>query len=123
MRGRPRPPLLQHTTENDSTMSKARVICTLPFASTEISGVAFAEDRGQMVSAEIEEDRANLLFAGIPGFKILPAKADADAAARAAAGAEEAAPAAAEANAKQSADANGDGKVTAAERRAAAKKE
>lgn len=51
----------------------ARVICTLPNASTLINGVAFIEDRGQMISAEISaEVAAN--FASIPGYELVGAK-------------------------------------------------
>lgn len=48
----------------------ARVICTLPNASTKINGVAFAEDRGQMVSEEISDDKA-AAFVAIPGYKLV----------------------------------------------------
>lgn len=45
----------------------ARVICRLPNASTEINGVRFTEDRGEMISDEITAELADA-FASIPGF-------------------------------------------------------
>lgn len=53
----------------------ARVICTLPNASTEIDGVTFAADRGQMISEDLDQAVADR-FATIPGFQIVapPAK-------------------------------------------------
>lgn len=51
----------------------ARVICELPNASAEIGGVKFTEDRGQMISEEID-DAAAERFARIPGFKLIKGK-------------------------------------------------
>lgn len=48
----------------------ARVICNLPNASTLIDGVTFLEDRGEMISAEID-DAAAARFVGIcAGFRL-----------------------------------------------------
>lgn len=51
----------------------ARVICTLPNASTNINGVAFIEDRGQMISEDIPDHIADN-FASIPGYELVGAK-------------------------------------------------
>jgi len=45
----------------------ARVVCTLPNASTLINGVPFTEDRGQMISDEISDEVA-ADFVAIPGY-------------------------------------------------------
>ncbi|MBI1207443.1 MAG: hypothetical protein GC191_09180 [Azospirillum sp.] len=52
----------------------ARVICASPNASTLISGVSFASDRGQMISEEIPDDVA-AGFLGIPGYKLVDVEA------------------------------------------------
>ncbi len=47
-----------------------RVICDLPNASDEISGVKFHKlDDGRRISDEIDEEQANL-FASIPGYEL-----------------------------------------------------
>ena len=51
----------------------ARVICELPNASGEISGIKFTEDRGQMISEEITEEQAEQ-FAKINGYKVVSPK-------------------------------------------------
>lgn len=48
----------------------ARVICELDNASDEISGVKFTEDRGQMISEEIDDAVAER-FAKVPGYKLV----------------------------------------------------
>ncbi|MFT8945951.1 MAG: hypothetical protein ABF876_05140 [Acetobacter aceti] len=52
----------------------AKVICTLPNASTRINGVTFTPDRNQMVSEEISDDVA-AHFAVINGYKLMKNKA------------------------------------------------
>ncbi|CAH2606327.1 conserved protein of unknown function (plasmid) [Rhodovastum atsumiense] len=52
-------------------MTAARVICTLPHAAETISDVKFVRDRGAMISEELPQERAELLFGGIPGFQIV----------------------------------------------------
>ena len=53
-----------------------RVICSLPNASSRISGVLFTHDRGQMVSEPVAQDVA-AMFEGIPGYTILDDEGDA----------------------------------------------
>lgn len=53
-----------------------RVICSLPNASSRISGVLFTHDRGQMVSEPVAQDVA-AMFEGIPGYTILDEEDDA----------------------------------------------
>lgn len=48
-----------------------RLICTLPNASTTINGIAFTEDRGQMVSEPVPDDVAEQM-ATIPGYMLVP---------------------------------------------------
>lgn len=52
----------------------AKVICTLPNASTRINGVTFTPDRNQMVSEEISDEVA-AHFASISGYKLMKSKA------------------------------------------------
>ncbi|WP_431860145.1 hypothetical protein [Azospirillum sp.] len=51
----------------------ARIICDLPNASEEISGIKFREDRGQMVSEEVSDETAER-FGRIPGYKVIASK-------------------------------------------------
>lgn len=46
-----------------------KIICTLPNASDEISGVKFTSVEGGMLSEEIDDDAAEL-FLSIPGYKL-----------------------------------------------------
>ena len=60
----------------------AQVICTLPNASEEISGVAFTAHESGMISAEISDDLA-ADFASINGYQLVgdeaaPVREDAD---------------------------------------------
>lgn len=85
-----------------------RVLCKLPNASAFINGVAFEAVEDGMLSAEIgEAEAAN--FALIPGYELVD-------------GGKRPEPAPAPETPRDPADANGDGKVSAAERRAANKK-
>ena len=63
----------------------ARVICKLENASDEISGVAFEQVDGGMLSAEIADDVA-ARFASIPGYELVKDGQSADEKAAAAAG-------------------------------------
>lgn len=56
----------------------ARVICNLPHAAAEISGVKFTRDRGEMISEEVSDESAEL-FASIPGFRLAGEKPKEDA--------------------------------------------
>lgn len=50
-----------------------RILCKLPNASTEINGINFSEDHGDMVSESVDETTAKH-FASIPGYELLPDK-------------------------------------------------
>lgn len=83
----------------------ARVLCLLPFAAAVINGFGFEPAEGGMLSEELPEDVA-ANFLTIPGYQAV-------------AGSPPTVPAQ---PARDPADSNGDGKVSAAEKRAAAKK-
>lgn len=48
-----------------------KVICLLPNASTNISGIDFEEVDGVMVAVDVSEDDA-LRFGKVPGFEVIP---------------------------------------------------
>lgn len=51
----------------------AKVICTLPNASTSINGVAFVSAKGAMISEEISDEKA-AHFASIKGYTLADRK-------------------------------------------------
>lgn len=51
----------------------AKVLCTLPHASTEINGVKFSESKEGMISEEISEAQAND-FTSISGYSLVVSK-------------------------------------------------
>jgi len=48
-----------------------QVVCTLPHAGPVINGVAFAKDKGGLVSEDIGEEQA-AHFLRIPGYEAVP---------------------------------------------------
>ncbi len=48
-----------------------KIICSLPNASEEINGIAFEEDKGDMVAINVPADKAER-FANIQGYEVIP---------------------------------------------------